>query len=122
MSAELARHIGHRCVLLDPRRLRCVDCTHTVLLPAMAGSTSTSQSPIPGPDDPRCPQHLTEHAGNCRACAADAKASRAADANHGHRQLPHQPTADVAARAAEARAALPRRTPRPQPAPEGHPS
>jgi hypothetical protein len=74
MTAELQRHVGHRTTLLDDRRLRCLDCTQTVLLPIPAGSTSTSSSPIPGHGEPRCPQHPHEHAGNCRPCAADAKA------------------------------------------------
>lgn len=107
MTAELARHVGHRAHLLDPRRLRCDDCTQTVWLPDTAGSTSTSSSsPIPGKDDPRCAQHEFEHADTCRVCAADAKADPTADGDHGHRTVVHRATADVATRAAEARAAL----------------
>lgn len=110
MSAELARHVGHRAHLLDPRRLRCDDCTQTVWLPDTAGATSTSsRSPIPGPGEPRCPTHPTEHASSCRTCAADAKA--ATDLDTGGRHTPVlEPTADVPARAAEARALLPART------------
>lgn len=109
MSVELPRHVGHACHLLDPRRLRCDDCTQTVWLPSQAGSTSTSsRSPIPGPGEPRCPQHQHEHADGCRTCAADAK-GRPDDAPTPE----HQPTADVEARAAEARAALPARRPQP---------
>lgn len=100
----LTAHIGHRCVLLDERRLKCHDCSHTLMLPSTVATTSTSRSPIAGPGDPRCEQHPTEHATSCRACAADAKADE-------HRAITHQPTADVAARAAEARAALPSRRP-----------
>lgn len=108
MTAELARHIGHRCHLLDPRRLRCDDCTQTVQLPVSAASTSTSSSPIPGKDEPRCAAHPTEHANGCRTCAADAK-GRTDDTP----PVVHQATADVAARAAEARAALRPRAPEP---------
>lgn len=113
-APELARHIDqptkrHRLVLLDTRRLRCLDCTQTVLLPTPAGSTSTSSgSPIPGPGEPRCPHHEHEHAAGCRTCAADAKA-QADDAP----PMVHRPTADVAARAAEVRAVLAPRAPEP---------
>jgi hypothetical protein len=40
---------------------------------------------------------------------ADHLADERADQEHGHRKVEHQPTADVAARAAEARAVLPPR-------------
>jgi hypothetical protein len=121
MTAELHRHVGHHVALLDERRLRCHDCTQTVLLTATAGTTSTSSSPIPGKDDPRCPTHPFEHADGCRTCAADAKADPDADQDHGHREPQHQPTADVTTRAAEARAGLPprQRTPDRTP-PEAH--
>lgn len=110
-TTVLAAHIDrpdqrHRCVLLDERRLRCHDCARTIVLPSTAGSTSTSRSPIPGPGEPRCPRHQHEHADACRPCAADAKADPGADDQHGHRQVEHQPTADVSTRVAEARAAL----------------
>jgi hypothetical protein len=95
----------HRCVLLDERRLRCHDCQRTLMLPTVAGSTSTSRSPIPGPGEPRCPQHQTEHAGTCRTCAADLKAATDLDPG-GRHILDRQPTADVTSRAAEARAHL----------------
>lgn len=77
--AELARHIDrpdarHRLVLLDTTRLRCTDCTQTVLLTAPVEPTSTS-GPIPRTTDPRCREHPTEHVGGCRWCAADAKAT-----------------------------------------------
>lgn len=106
----LGQHIDrpeqrHRLVLLDDRRLRCHDCAFTLVLPTGAGSTSTSQSPIPGKGEPRCATHPTEHAATCRTCAADAKA--ATDLDVGGRHTPElEPTADVAARAAEARAVL----------------
>lgn len=110
----LGQHIDrpdqrHRLVLLDDRRLRCHDCAFTLVLPAVTGSTSTSQSPIPGKGEPRCATHPTEHASSCRTCAADAKA--ATDLDTGGRHTPAlEPTADVPARAAEARALLPART------------
>lgn len=96
----------HRLTALDPRRLRCHDCDRTILLTQPSQSTSTSQTVIPQPKDPRCPQHPFEHAGNCRSCAAETKADE-------HRELVHQPTADVHTRADEARAALPTRRPSP---------
>lgn len=97
----------HRCAVLDDRRIRCHDCARTILLTQPSSSTSsTSNSLIPAPGDPRCPTHHTEHAGHCRWCAAEAKADES-------RPAVHQPTADVAARAAEARAALPPRKPSP---------
>lgn len=103
MSTVLARHIGHRVTVRSASELRCLDCTHTILIPPPA-STSTSQSPIPGKDEPRCPLHLGEHESTCRCCAADRKASitETRDA------LPM--TADVPARAAEVRAQLSQRT------------
>lgn len=105
----------HRLVLLDDRRLRCHDCARTIVITQPSKSTSTSKSAIPEPGDPRCPHHQHEHADACRPCAADAKANPDADAQHGHRALVHQPTADIATRVAEARAALPPRHPAPRP-------
>lgn len=114
MSA-LAQHVGHRTSPLDDRRLRCLDCARTIVITQPSKSTSTSKSAIPEPGDPRCPRHEHEHADACRTCAADAKANPDADRDHGHRELVHQPTADVPARAAEARAALPPRAADPGP-------
>ena len=68
----------HRLVLLDDRRLRCLDCERTLLLPAPSsadGSTSPSSLDHPRTDQERCPQHRHEWAYACRACAADAKAT-----------------------------------------------
>lgn len=79
-SAELARHIDrpeqrHRCVLLDNRRLRCLDCSQTVALPSTPRATSTS-SLIPEQGEARCDLHPFERgAPACRSCAADAKAA-----------------------------------------------
>lgn len=104
---QLAQHIDqpdgprHRCILLDPRRLRCLDCTQTVLLPAppsTTGSTSTSQPP-PLHDPARCPHHPGQRVGTCGPCRAEQLEATT------ERPLP-QPTADVAAGAAAARAAL----------------
>lgn len=102
MTAVLARHVGHSVTIRSPQELRCLDCAHTILIPS-GQSTSTSSSPIPGPGDPVCANH-GRYAGVCRACAADAKADE-------NRIDNWRPTADVAARAAEARAALTRRHP-----------
>lgn len=107
----LAGHVDtpdhrHRLTLLDEHRLRCHDCQRTLLLPSGVASTSTSRSAIPGPGEPRCLVHEHEHHVGCRPCAADAKVNPDADAHHGHTSVIHQPTADVHARAAEARALL----------------
>ncbi len=76
----LCRHLDdpdgarHRCVLLDARRLRCLDCRHTLVLPAAtspAGFTSTS-SDSPNHHDPdRCPEHVGQWARTCGPCRAD---------------------------------------------------
>lgn len=99
----LARHIHtptspHRLVALDDHRLRCLDCAHTLELPAVPSSTSTSKSHPPR--DQQCPQHIGEWAHNCRCCRAETLA--ATDPTPGQTQ----PTADVAAGIARVRAAL----------------
>ncbi len=102
----LAQHVDeptgtrHRSVLLDARRLHCHDCRRTLVLPAAAGSTSTSTGPaaLHAPD--RCELHPGQRAGAaCGRCRSD-RLERT-----GETPVP-QPTADVPARAAEARAAL----------------
>lgn len=113
MSAALdvlAQHIDqpdrpdqrHRCVLLDPRHLRCLDCARTLVLPTStttARSTSTSTSPPPLHAPTRCPKHLGQTDGACGPCRAEHLEAR--------QQRPKPaPTADVAAGAAACRAAL----------------
>lgn len=96
----LAEHIGHRCVLQDERKLRCVDCARTLVLPApSAGPGSTSTSKTPPTLDKTCPVHLG-WADACAGCAADRIAT-----DNG-RPRDSTPIADVAAGAAAARAAL----------------
>lgn len=73
MSAldELAKHVGHRTTLVDVRRLRCLECTQTVALPAFATGASTSRD-SPRPSDPgQCREHAGEWADACRACRAE---------------------------------------------------
>jgi hypothetical protein len=105
----LAQHIDdptsgtrHRCVLLDERHLRCLDCQRTLVLPApnAAGkTTSTSPSPARLTDPDACPSHPGQRQEACGPCRAEQlEASEA-------RSTP-QPTADVTAGAAAARAAL----------------
>lgn len=104
MTGLLARHIGHRLTLLDERRLRCVDCSHVVLLPAVAGSTSpTSNGPAPYatsdvPPSSVCRTHPGEWSAWCGPCRAEELEAE--------RVLDQQPTADVAAGAASTRQAL----------------
>lgn len=44
-------HVGHRCVLDDPRTLRCVDCSHKLLLPREPRVvTVTNPAPYKAPD------------------------------------------------------------------------
>lgn len=68
--SEVGKHIGHRAVLLDERRLRCVDCDRIVLLPVPVGSTSNVFDP-PRRDDERCALHGWERQGACRACRGE---------------------------------------------------
>lgn len=113
LADQLARHISHRLTTADGTRLRCWDCTQTIDLRPVLGATtsparstsSTSNDPHPARiDDPnRCPHHLGQLAHNCGPCRAE-QLARPDDAPA--RQ--HQPTADVAAGAAAARAALTR--------------
>lgn len=107
--AVLAQHIDqptqrHRCVLLDQLRLRCLDCARTIDLRSLAslptGSTSTSDGPPPLHAPDRCPDHPGQRTGACGPCRAEQLEAQ--------RSLPAQPTADVAARAAEARAEIAR--------------
>lgn len=105
--SELATHVDsdrqrHRLTLLDARRLRCHDCARTVLLPAAAavsGPTSTSTSPPPLHSPERCETHPGQRRGACGPCRSEHIADE-------QRRRTHQPTADVAAGAAAARAAL----------------
>ncbi len=83
MTADnlLTRHLDnpagndrHRCVLLDVRRLRCLDCRHTLVLPAAtspASSTSTSSDSPNHRDPDRCPEHVGQWARTCGPCRAD---------------------------------------------------
>lgn len=44
--AEIAaEHIGHRCVLDDPRTIRCVDCSRKLLIPLRAEDAPTPTPP-----------------------------------------------------------------------------
>lgn len=64
----------HRCVLTDPRHLRCLDCRRTLVLPtglAATGSTSTSGSPANLNDPNACPQHVGERVGTCGRCRSE---------------------------------------------------
>lgn len=106
----LARHIHtptspHRLVALDDHRLRCLDCAHTLELPAVPSSTSTSKSHPPR--DQQCPQHPGEWAHHCRCCRAETLAA------HQPPPAPHQPSANVQAGIAACRAALTRQEHRP---------
>lgn len=108
MTADLlAQHIDnptgarHRCVVLDPRRLRCRDCARTIILP----TTTTADPPTPIPvrlgDPSRCPRHIGERHDTCGPCRAE-QLERTTD------PPPFQPTADVTTGAAAARAAIER--------------
>lgn len=106
----LAQHIDdpagqrHRCVLLDPRHLRCHDCQRTLVLPAgntSAGTTSTSTSPPPLHAPNRCPRHPGQTRGACGPCRAEQLEAQ-------DQRPPVKPTADVAAGIAACRAALQR--------------
>lgn len=107
LRPQLERHLDgpdsrHRLVLLAPDRLRCLDCTQTIdLRPALAavpGTTSTSKG-LPHPDE-SCPKHPGEWPDACGRCRSERIAARLAQPN------PFTPTADVAAGAARARAAI----------------
>jgi hypothetical protein len=92
----------HRCVLLDERRLRCLDCSRTLVLPstsAGAGSTSTSPEPARLTGSDACRAHPGQRRGACGPCRAEQLEATTP------RPEP-TPTADVAAGAAAARAAL----------------
>lgn len=103
----LAQHIDdpqqrHRLVLLDERHLRCLDCTRTLVLPAPTApgkSTSTSTSPLPLHDPNACSAHPGQRRGTCGPC-------RAEQLEASSERPPPQPTADVAAGVAAARAVL----------------
>jgi hypothetical protein len=102
MTAPLQAHVDtptarHRLVLLDPRRLRCLDCKHTLVLDASVASTSTSREHPTR--DQACRTHPTEWAHNCRCCEADRKADE-------HRRPTHEIRADDAGWAARCRQVL----------------
>jgi hypothetical protein len=105
----LAEHVNHRAFLRDERHLRCVDCQRTLVLPGGPGTTGPTSTSDHPPADEQCPHHIGEWAGRCGRCRADQLEA------HVPRATP-QPTADVAARAAECRAQLkpaePKRTTR----------
>ena len=44
-EAVATEHIGHRCVLDDPRTLRCVDCSRKLLLPREPKTVTVSGPP-----------------------------------------------------------------------------
>lgn len=77
-TTPLAEHIDtpehhHRLTLLDERRLKCWDCTKTILLPQPGqptSPTSTTRSPDPKPHE-QCPRHIGEWAHTCRCCRAE---------------------------------------------------
>lgn len=106
-AAVLAEHVGHRTVVRDASTLRCVDCSHTLLLGPVAGRSVLTDEDrlahVEATPEP-CPHHVGELARSCRCCAADAKAAQPAAA-----PAQRVPVADVARWAAACRAALPSR-------------
>jgi hypothetical protein len=78
--SELAKHVWsdtaphHRLKLLDPSRIRCLDCSETILITAAGSpprSTSTSRIPAPIHHQDACPLHLGEWAATCSPCRAE---------------------------------------------------
>lgn len=103
-AALLARHAGHRLVVLDAERTRCEDCSHTLLV--KAGRAVLTEQDRPAHVERAvgaCPLHVGEVAQSCRCCAADAKAKPDEAAAQ---PVDRQPTADVARWAAACRAAV----------------
>jgi hypothetical protein len=97
VTSPLIAHIGHRTTPIDAQRIKCIDCTHTLLLALPVASTSTSREHPTR--DQACRQHPTEWAHNCRCCEADRKADE-------HRRPTHEIRADVAGWAARCRQVL----------------
>lgn len=103
----LARHAGHRLVVLDHERTRCEDCSHTLLVKSGATviTDEDRQAHVDGTagKPAYCPLHIGELAHACRCCRAD----QLAKPDELLASVPdRQPTADVARGAAACRAAV----------------
>lgn len=71
----LGRHVGHRLTARDERTLRCIDCAHTLVVPASNTAAAPAVLDHPRQAEDRCQLHPTEWVHACRPCASERKAA-----------------------------------------------